>query len=219
MLDVHVRRRRRRRRLVKERQVIDRDRSRDERDQKDHDEPEVGAARGVELVKDQSARHEAQERRDRHEARAMGEVTAAPPLRDEVAHDARPLRRSEIVGAVIEDEQQQQRRKRVLAEQSRQHDDRQPEQGLQRAAEQHEPPAPDVVTEPGGEDLRARCEQRRQRAQDGDLRRRRAQEQSERREIGFPGADLHGPSHAVAHRVAQRLVDDGVFRKLARRHT
>ncbi len=219
MLDVHVGRRRRRRRLVQERQVVDRDRSCDERDQEDHDETEISAARGVELVEDQPARHEAHERRDRHEARAMSEIAAAPPLRDEVAHDARPLRRREVVGAVIEDEQEQQRRKRVLAEQRRQHDDRQPEQGLQRAAEEHEPPAADVVAEPSGKDLGARCQQRRQRAQDGDLRRRRAQEQRKGREVRFAGADLNGVSHAVAHRVAQRLVDDGILRKLARRHT
>jgi hypothetical protein len=46
-----------------------------------------------------------------------------------------------------------------------------------------------------------------------------AQEQRERGEIRFAGADLHRVRHPVAHGVAQGLIDDGVLGKLARGHT
>ena len=89
MLDVHVGRRGRGRRLVQERQVINRDRARDERDQEDQHETEVRAACRVELVEDQAAYDQAAERRDRRQPRAMRKVSAAPAF-GEIARFALP---------------------------------------------------------------------------------------------------------------------------------
>ena len=65
-----------------------------------------------------------------------------------------------------------------------------------------EPPPAEIRANPRREDLCRRSEEERQRGQDRDLRRRRAQEQREGREIRLAGADLDRERHSVADGMA-----------------
>ena len=148
----------------------------------------------------------------------MAEIASAPPLRDQIAHDARPLRRREIVRAVIQREQHEQRDDGMLVEQHRHEHNREPQRCLDAAANEHDALTPGIAAEPGGEELRQRAEQRRQSREQRNLRRGGAQEQRECGEVGFPAAGLDRERHAVADRMAQRPVDHRVLRESVRRH-